>query len=187
MLYYATVSQGQATVDAAFITAGSALLVGLLGGAVGYFLKYYLDRKQAFLSANGSVKRKMYKKYLNELAAINKISTLDPNEVKRVQKQFGESSSEFYSTSVLFASPKVVRAYGDFVRYTDRQQDERYNYELMLKMSRLYVAMRSDIGLSNRGLGRDGELLLRGTINDYDTTVGPYARWYNRLRRRIGL
>lgn len=176
----------QATIEAALIPAAATVLVALLGGGgIGYFLKYYLDRKQAFATANGAVKRKMYKKYLDKLTSLNNIGKLTPEELEVVKTEFGKHSSEFYSTGVLFASPQVVKAYADFVRHTDSPQDEAYTYDLMLKMSRLYRAMRSDIGLSNKGLGHDGELLLRGNINDYDATIRPYTTRRKRFARKF--
>lgn len=180
-MYFASLipsaSQDQATIEVA--------VIALVGGLIGYLAKYYLDKKQAFSTTNADIKRKMYQGYLDELLKASSIGVgnLAPAEIKKIKDDFGVYSKSFYSTSVLFASPKVIKRYANFVRHTDKPEVELYQYELMLKSSGLYKAMRKDIGLSNRGLGLDGELLLRGNINDYDTTIGKYASWPKRMGR----
>lgn len=41
----------------------------------------------------------------------------------------------------------------------------------MRKLSRVMYMMREDIGLKNKGLGKDGLNLFRGMITDFDKTV----------------
>jgi hypothetical protein len=163
-------------------------IIALLGVVVGYLLKYYLEKKQAFSSDNAKIKRKMYEKFLDGMhKTTKKFSKLDGTPTQKfiddVRKEFGDLTAEFYNTSILYGSSKVIRRYADFVRYTDKPQTEEYQYELMLKSSRLYKAMRKDIGLNNWWLGKDGELLLRGNINDYDTTIREYVMWHRRFKR----
>lgn len=176
-------STDQATIEAALIAAGLALV----GGIVGYFLKYYLDKKQAFSSDNAKIKRDMYQKYVEQILATSRQfkAQLTSQQIEKIQKEFEKHANDFYSTSILFASPKVVRAHASFMRNEGIAQSNEYAYELMLKNARLYKAMRKDIGLSNWGLGWDGEVLLRANINDYDTTIRPYTTWRQRIARRL--
>jgi hypothetical protein len=171
------VSQNQATIIVAIFT--------FIGGLAGFFAKYYLDRKQAFSSANAQIKRDAYTEFLDKLLKTTSKfkDKLTLPEVEAIKREFGQYNKEFYGTSVLFASPKVVKKYADFVRNENTIQSGLYQYELMLKASRFYKAMRKDIGLSNRGLGWDGELLLRANINDYDSTIRSYTKWFNRVKR----
>ncbi len=167
------------------IAAVDVAFIGLVGTLVGYLIRVFLDKQKTFSSANGSIKRKMYMKYIEELVALGSqnLQSLSPEQVAKVYKEFGNHAKAFYATSILFASPSVVRAHASFVRHTDKPTSGQNNYELMLKLSHLYKAMRKDIGLSNRFLGIDGELLLRANVSDYDTTISKYVFFPKRFIR----
>lgn len=175
-------SADRATVEAGLIVGGCTVLIAI-GGGIGYFIRHYLDKQKAFSDENAKIKRDAYKKYVDKLHALNGIGKLSTGEVELLRAGFNDYLKEFHSTIVLFSSPKVVKQYASFVRYTDKKHSQAYQYELMLHSSRLFKAMRKEIGLSNRGLGLDGELLLRDNINDYDATIGEYTKWNKRLGR----
>jgi hypothetical protein len=162
-------------------------VVGAVFTVFGYFIRAYLDRNKQFSSANGSIKRKMYRSFIDKMMGTTAKfkKQLNALEIETIKNEFGQSAQEFYKTSILFASPNVVRAYADFARSDSAKKvvGEKPEYELMLRTARLYKAMRKDIGLSNRRLGRDGELLLRGNITDYDGTIAKYASTWQRMIR----
>lgn len=171
-------SQDKATVEAA--------VIALIGGAVGYFIRYYLDKQRDFASENAKIKRNAYEKYMSKSqAAISDLGKAVTDEEKtKAQEAFNKALNEFYPMSILYASPKVVKAFGDSLRYVPTNDEER-QYGYVLKASRAWKAMRTDIGLRNRGLGWDGELLLRANIRDYDVTIRPYTALHRRIMRRF--
>ncbi len=178
--WFPSASPDKATVDVA--------IIGLIGAVIGYFIRNYLAQRQAYSSDNAVIKRNMYKGFVEALIRTytTDVKSLQTHELETLQKAFKDASDQFYSTSVLFASPKVVRAYAELMRNIPQNEDEAKKvspYELVLKASRIYKAMRKDIALSNRGLGRDGEVLMRAKMTDYDKTIGVYARRSNRFKR----
>ena len=39
-------------------------------------------------------------------------------------------------------------------------------------MTKIMAEMRKDLGLNNKGLGKNGEVLLRAILKDYDIMLG---------------
>ena len=77
---------------------------------------------------------------------------------------------QFYKKYVLFASPNVIKAFSDYFQYVYNQNDSedtdsKKSLELITK---IMFEMRKDIGLNNKGLGKNGEMLMRALITDYD-------------------
>src|SRR5690606_8089533 len=75
---------------------------------------------------------------------------------------------EFYKKYVLYASPNVIKAFSDYFQYVyhpTENGDPKQNFELITK---IMLEMRKDIGLDNNGLGKNGEMLMRALITDFD-------------------
>lgn len=133
------------------------ILLTAVGGAIGYFLKYFLDRKSELTTRHSEFKRAAY----NDLLTI----LLDAMNGVTNQKQFKKRTTDSYRTLLLYASPGVINAYGDQMQYIYKKDN---NTKLqMIYMARLFTAMRADLGLSNRGLGKNSENTLRPKFNDY--------------------
>ena len=72
--------------------------------------------------------------------------------------------------NVLYASPKVIKAFNDFLDYAqslDKIDNPRPEV-VLFKLADLIGAMRKDLGLSNKRLGQNHRKLLRSSITDFD-------------------
>lgn len=80
---------------------------------------------------------------------------------------------EFYKKYVMYASPKVIKAYSDYFQYMYKQNDgEESDLKKHLQfMTKIMLEMRKDLGLKNNGLSRNGEMLMRALIKDYDAIL----------------
>ncbi|WP_452602368.1 hypothetical protein [Pontimicrobium sp. MEBiC06410] len=77
----------------------------------------------------------------------------------------------FYKKYVLYASPKVIKAFSNYFQLMyNRNEEEEIDTKLHLQsMTKIMIEMRKDLGLKNKGLGRNGEMLMRALIKDYDS------------------
>lgn len=153
-------------------------VIALGGGIVGYFLKYYLDKKAQFASNNAEVKRVAYQKFVNLTASF----FIQSKKSQRLQNNAVEELGEFYKQYVLYGSPKVVRALASLMQVfykrnslgiADQDMTKAELRHILRSMTRVYKAMRKDIGLSNRTLGYRGSSLMRAIITDYDQIMRP--------------
>ena len=151
-------------------------LIGIIAsGILGYLIKYILDRKAQFSTKNAEIKREMYQDYVDLV-----IDFFDTSKVaKPTHKTQGEMYA-FYKKCVLYASPRVLNVYSDLMQQfyknpTDENSDVSIHQTriVLKKMTKVFKYMRKDIGLSNRGLGKDGERLFRAIITDYDEKIKP--------------
>jgi len=139
----------------------------LVGGALGYFLKYFLDKKQEIGSKNADHKRSAYLEVISLMLTVLSQTKLGTLSDKELVKQLNNS----YEQCILYASPKVINTFGDLMQYLFTVGDAQSANETLLKMTRVFKAMREDIGLSNEGLGIDAERLMRVRLNDYATAI----------------
>lgn len=159
-------------------------IIALLGGVIGYLAKYYLDKKAKFSEQNSEIKRDAYAKFVS--MTVNFFIT--SKKAKRQQQNMVDDIGEFYKQYVLYGSPKVIKAFADFMQIfymrelAEIQDKELTKAELrhMLRgITKVYAAMRKDIGLSNWLLGRKSAKLMRGIIKDYDVIMVPkYVLWW---------
>jgi len=144
------------------------IAVSLVGsGFLGYFAKYYLDKKQQFITKNAEFKRAAYSEVIDLLLTVmsqNKLGALSDKElVKRLNSAYGQC--------ILYASPEVINAFGDSMQYLFTSNDKQDARTTMTNMTKIFQHMRDDIGLSNEGLGVDGERLMRVRLNDYEESM----------------
>lgn len=149
------------------------LILPALGGLAGYLLKYYLDRRQQFATKNAEVKREAYQGFVNLMVDI-----------------FAKGESEdavarlhvFYKSDILYASPGVIKAFAELMQYfyvvQDFTGDKKKLRGALRRVTKVFKCMRRDIGLSNRRLGREGEILFRALLKDYDDFMTPvWKKW----------
>jgi hypothetical protein len=151
-------------------------LIGILSsGIVGYWVKYFLDKKAQFSTKNAEIKRKMYQDFVNiVIDFFDHTKQQKHNDTQVVKKIFS-----FYRQYVLYASPEVISSFSELMQYFYKNGDTSEAIKTTIddpqaalkKMTNVFKCMRKDIGLSNRGLGDDGEKLLRAIINDYDEMI----------------
>ncbi len=152
--------------------------IALVGGIIGYFLKYYLDKKAHFASNNAEVKRDAYQKFVNLTTSF----FIKSKKSQRIQNNAVEELGEFYKQYVLYGSPKVVRVFANLMQtfykrgalgINDDDMTKAESRHMIRSMTKVYKAMRKDIGLSNRLLGYGGAALMRAIITDYDHVMRP--------------
>lgn len=148
-------------------------LIGILsGGILGYLVKYFLDKKAQFSTKNSEIKRKMYQDFVNiVIDFFDHTKKQKQNDTQVVKKIFS-----FYRQYVLYASPEVISSFSDLMQYfykngSSKEPTMDDPQAALKKMTNVFKCMRKDIGLSNKGLGENGEVLLRAIINDYDEKI----------------
>ena len=72
--------------------------------------------------------------------------------------------------NLLYASPNVVITFANYMQFLFHydESDKDNLYEHIRKLTEVMKAMRKDLGLSNKKLATQGELLMRAIIRDYD-------------------
>lgn len=149
------IEQGSTTMTA-IVAAAATVGVGLVG-------RYY-EREKAAQATRKSELGTVYE----QIASVT-------HDVK-TPRQMEKLVLGFFRKGIVYAGPSVLEAYRVW-RDQIHDDDTTSQAELrasMLRFERLLLAMRSDLGMSNKGL-KEGDLL-RVVLNDYDTTfddAGP--------------
>jgi hypothetical protein len=148
-----------------WLTAGGLIVSGIIG----YFIKYILDRRSEFITKNAEIKREAYSDSVDLMLAI--ISQSKLGEIS--QRDMLKNLNDFYSKYILYASPKVVNSFGDYMQYIYSHSEDMDSKTMMMLMTTVFRDMREDVGLSNKDIGKKGERLLRGRFNDYESIISP--------------
>lgn len=144
-------------------------ILTILGGAVGYFLRYYLDKRKEIISKNIENKRVSYESFIAIVVDILKI-VKNPNTAEQKNK-INEIENNLYNiqkTFLLFAPPKLVNTFGDFMQYLYTHGGTQDPKETIKLLSKLIKSMRSDLALSNKTMGIYGEKLFRPLLKDFN-------------------
>lgn len=140
-------------------------LAGIVASAgLGYLVKYLLDKRTQFVTKNAEVKRGAYLELCElmlDLFSQDKIG-------KMSTKSMLTRLNSFYSKYILYASPSVIVSFGELMQYIYHHSEKLDAGFTMRKMTRVFMGMRKDIGLSNKDLGIDAERILRARFTDYD-------------------
>ncbi len=141
------------------------IIATIIGGGIGYFLKFYLDRKKEYTTEVYKERRETYQTFVDlMLDHIGKTKTYtDENLRKEIYK--------FYKKSILYASPKVAKAFADFFQSLYATKENLDVKTILFLLTNIIKEMRTDLGLSNKDLGEKGELLIRPMISDYDSIM----------------
>ena len=147
----------------------ATILLPLTGAGLGFLLKRYLDKKKELFNEIANERRQSYQDFINliiDIFSADKIGNKKNKTESHVAKLY-----EFYKKNILFAPPKIVNAFGDYMQYIysmEENKDPQKNRIHVLMLTRVMKEMRKDIGLKNTDLGDDGEKLMRAIINDFD-------------------
>jgi len=79
-----------------------------------------------------------------------------------------------YKKNILYASPDVVNAFGDLMQYLYKHDSAGQStppQKILRHLTKLMGAMRKDLGLSNKNLGKDAQNLLRVMITDFEVSM----------------
>ena len=143
-----------------------SLVISLVSGVIGFFVKMRIDRKKELLSQINIERREAYQGFVNLVIDLF-ASTKSKN---KSTEGFIPKLYEFYKKNVLFASPIVVNKFAEYMQFLyhfDNSKEENL-YEHIRKLTAVLKSMRDDLGLSNKDLGENGENLMKAIIKDFD-------------------
>ena len=143
-----------------------SILLPLIGAGVGYLVKQNIEKKKELLSDVHKERRELYQQFINLIVDILKQSKKNENVGEElINKLFG-----FYKKYILYGSPGVIKAFADFFQYiyTTNAGQESNTKKMLVLLSKVMFEMRRDLGLDNKGLGDNGNQLLRAMFYDYD-------------------
>lgn len=135
----------------------------LIGAGIGYLIKSQLEKKKELNNELNKQRREIYQNFVNLVIDIFANSKFKKNATDYNLKQL----FEFYKKYVLYASPNVIKAFSEYFQYLYNKEEEDTKQHLSL-ITRIMYEMRKDIGLENKGLGENGEMLMRALITDFD-------------------
>ena len=145
----------------------AAILLPIFGAGVGYLIKHNIEKKKDLISEVTKTRRALYQKYIDLVVDV----LHDSKEGKMLdQNLITKEFYSFYKQYILYASPDVINAFGDYYQFTyQRKTEDKFDHKVHTKnLTRIFSAMRKDLGLKNKKLGKDGEKLFRALLTDYD-------------------
>lgn len=149
----------------------AASLCTAAGALVGYYIKSFLSEKEKLNSEIAKERRDHYQKFVDLI--IDLFSQGKAGVKKKKDIDINKELYAFYKSYILYASPSVIRKFADCfqvlyeVNKHSAIENEDYNLEILKGLTRILKAMRKDLGLSNKKLGKNGEELLRAMITDF--------------------
>lgn len=153
--------------EAGALIAILSISLPLIGGGIGYLIRYSIDKRRELLSEVNRERRELYQKFIDLIIDILKgvKSNKDVSDIDAVTQLY-----EFYKKYILYASPEVINAFSEYFQYLYSQSNTSLSNAKvqMQKMCKVMYYMRKDLGLSNKGLGKDGIGLFRALFKDYD-------------------
>jgi len=154
-------------IDSTLITI-MTISLPLLGAGIGFLIKHNIEKKKEINNELTRQRRENYQQYVNLI--IDLLAGTKTNK-KKNNTNILTDLYEFYKKYVLYASPNVIKAFSDYFQfiYNANEDDPNYTKNSLELTTKIMYEMRKDIGLNNKGLGKNGEMLLRALINDYDT------------------
>jgi hypothetical protein len=138
-----------------------------IGAGIGYLTKYYIEKNKEVNNELTKQRREIYQQYVNLMIDI---FSKDKIQKKKKEDNLLGELFEFYKKYVLYASPNVIKAFSDYFQFIYNQEDfenDKNSKRSLEYMTKIMLEMRKDIGLKNKGLGKNGEMLIRALINDY--------------------
>jgi len=144
----------------------SAVIVAI-GGAVGWLTNRMAARIDATASAHRDKKIEIHSKFTDEVLNIfmtdefAKSIGVDPEEAS---SNLTKGLIRFQREILFWGSPKVIQAHLECRKYPNDAA------RLGVALNQLFKAMRSDIGLSNWGIGQDD---LTKLVTRYEYSITP--------------
>lgn len=140
----------------------------LIGAGIGYLIRYNIEKKKELLNEVTKERRILYQQFVDLVITLfGQVKKGKSNDSKFVEELY-----EFYKKYILYASPKVINSFSDYFQYLyESNKNNNIGADLKIhitKLSKIMHDMRKDLGLSNKGLGENGEALFRAIMSDYD-------------------
>ena len=150
-----------------------SIVLPLIGAIVGYFIKFLIEKKKELTNEITKERREIYQQYVNLIIDILSDSKIEAK--KRPKDYIIKELYSFYKKYVLYASPNVIMAFSNYFQLIYKKNGGskiETNTELKY-LTKIMLEMRKDLGLKNNNLGKDGEVLIKALINDYDEQINP--------------
>lgn len=147
-------------------TALIGLITTVVGAGIGYYLKYFLDKQKELTSEVTKERRIMYQQFVDLIMGL--FYSAKDGQVS--DEQTIKNFETFFKKNIVYASPRVVKSLSKLfqVIYQNRTSEPK---EILLRVTLVIKEMRKDLGLSNKGLGANGEELIKPIIKDWDQLV----------------
>lgn len=146
------------------------LIILSLGG-IGWLIQQNITSKRELLSEVAKERRIHYQKFVDLVFTL--FSGIK-NDNETGPEEMVSDIYEFYKKYVVYASPKVIEAFSNYFQflYAHPENAESDSKESFQKLGKIMLAMRSDLGLANKNLGANGEVLFKAILKDY-------SKWFN--------
>lgn len=148
-------------VAVAIVSAFGALLIALAGRS--------LERRTQAIREQQQRRIPVYEEFVKGIFKGMQLGVPKDNRKEDFDaEQFLATATNFTQKVLVWGSPEVLQAWVEF-RYEGSREGvakDEYGQNLLLLMEEFFMAMRKDLGLSNRGVS-DGDLL-KLFINDLD-------------------
>ena len=128
------------------------LILPILGGFIGYFIKSYIDIKNEKNSKVYIERRDLYQTFVTLILSLN-------NENNILTIDFKNKLNEFYSKYILYASPKVINSFSDYITLLNSNNEKDISEKHIDNLSKILIDMRKDLGLNNKNL--EGNKILK--------------------------
>jgi hypothetical protein len=132
----------------------AAAIIAALTAVFSVLYSQWQNKKKEIAESHRAEKVDLYKEYMKVTFGLlysTKKGTLDPKHPSdEMERQFFDIKRDL----IVWASPRVVSLFGDFTRAAHGKEPK----DILLLMDDLLRAIRSDLRVSNRGLGR-GDLI----------------------------
>jgi len=138
--------------------------------AVGFFGNMFYERKKALRDKATEERRTIYSDFIEIM--VDRFHSQNNTEIG-TDADFSKRMFEFYKDYLLYASPDVINAVGEYQQFAILQgnlplekQDLKTYY---LKYAKVIYEMREDLGLSIKELGSHGQHIFKTMLVDYTT------------------
>jgi hypothetical protein len=148
-----------------------AILLPIIGAGIGFLIKHFIEKRKELLNDVNRERRELYQKFVNLMIDI--LKSVKENK-KSDSTQLLSELYDFYKKYILYASPKVINEFSNYFQYLylinakPQESDHKMHFE---KLTRVMTAMRKDLGLTNKGLGKNGINLMRALVSDFDDVM----------------
>lgn len=140
-------------------------LLPLIGGFLGYCINNFLVKKRENELLINKEKRPHYQLFIDLFIDILSQQKLN----KQIsQEELMKKFYEFQKKHLLYSSPNVIDSFANFWVSIQNEEHKNEPLNLLTGMTEFILTMRADLGLDNKGLGKNGEKLLKGMLTDYD-------------------
>ena len=128
-------------------------IVGIISGWVGYKIKAFIDRKELLFSKASEERRKIYQDFIDLIVESFKTAGDERKQRETLEESKGKLY-DFYKKYVLYASPPVIKSYGNLMQLLyENQPDAKPNTKDMFKhLGEFIKVMRDELGLSNKDI-----------------------------------